>query len=155
MQTGDRAHLHEAIGSLRSGLRLDAAAEEAWRAYNSETAASYLILAISATDKQVVECVASGGGGYAALYPMLLNRSADVLYCVASCVASGRRRSFFLTYVGSDVAVVRKGKVSMQKSAVYNLLPGMAAELYVVDAADAAPEIVVERLSKALGAVEL
>jgi hypothetical protein len=45
----------------------------------------------------------------------------------------GKPKYFFLTWVGPSVSVLAKGRVSMQKSGVYNLLGYSVAEVYAVD----------------------
>jgi hypothetical protein len=49
------------------------------------------------------------------------------------------------------LATVFAGKVSMQKSAVYNAFPGVHAELYVTERSDLDPAVIASKLQKLMG----
>lgn len=91
---------------------------------------------------------AHGEGGFkdvvAALAP------ADVGYCAVPCSVDGAAKHFFLCVVGPEVPAMKKARVSLQKSAVYNAFDGVVAEVTVMDAADCTPDFAQAALTKAL-----
>jgi hypothetical protein len=92
-----------------------------------------------------------GVGGYDALASHF--RDDDIAFGVCSFTlgAGGQAKYFFVTWVGPDVGALKKGRVSLQKGAVYNVCDGMVAELYVTEREQAAPASVAAKLAKAVG----
>jgi hypothetical protein len=134
------------MGKLNSGVRVEGAVGDAWRAKEGD----YFITARfdpAVRDAVVLRDV--GVGGFLAALPTLPED--EVTFVAAPFFVEGRERSFFFTYVGAGVPAMRKGKVSVQKSAVFNVFEGAHAELYVTDADDAQPPQVIAKLSKMLG----
>ena len=148
-QTGDRAHLHEAMGKMASGLKISGDVSAAWSAVG-DPSSKWIACVFDAADKTSVVLKEVGDGGYHAAVDSL--REEDVTFVVFPFFLDGRPRWAFLTYVGAAVPAMRRGKVAMQKGAVYNAFPGAHCELLVSDRDELAESVVIGKLQKLMGA---
>jgi hypothetical protein len=67
----------------------------------------------------------------------------------------GQHKAFFVCWVGPAVSPLKRGRVSLQKGAVYNACDGVVAELYITEREAAVPGEVAAKLGKAIGAADV
>ena len=148
MQTGDRAGLHEKVGKLKSGLIVSPEVAAAWETARSSPDFAYLCCQLDPSVKDSV-LLHSSGNGFASLTASL--KDSDITFVVASAKVDGRPKHFFFTWVGPSVSIIKKGKVSLTKGAVYNTFEGLCAEFMFNTRDELEPDTVRQRLAKALG----
>ena len=105
---------------------------------------------VGVCDKNVVSLKAdSAEGGWDSLVTAL--DDTEVSFGAFAAVVDGATRFVFFTYCGPAVSAVRRGRVSLQKNAVYNAFDGVVCEVYAVDREELAHDAVAAVIAKALG----
>lgn len=149
MQSGDRAHLHEAMGRMKSGVAVSPEVAAAFEALRGSPG-GFLTCAYDAAAKDTVVLKASGAaGGWASAAATL--GDADITYGVFSFTAGGAPRLAFFSWVGPSASPLKRGKVPLQRGGVYAAFPGVVADLSLAEREDADPAAVAAKLAKALG----
>lgn len=147
METGDRAHLHEAMGKMKSGINVTPEVATAFGQVR-ETAGCYLTCAYDATAKDTVILKSSGCGGWTVCAETL--GDGDITFGVFDFTSGGQRRLAFFSWVGPNVSPLKKGKVPLQRGGVYASFPGLVADLSLVEREDAEAAAVRAKLAKSL-----
>lgn len=127
MQSGDRAHLHEAMGRLKSGLVVAPAVLEAWGAARGAPGAWFTCAYDPTAKDTVVLKDAGGAGGWRACAASLADDA--IVYGCFSFAAGEQHRVAFFSWVGPSVSPLKRGKVPLQRGAVYAAFEGVCADL--------------------------
>ena len=148
MQAGDRAAVHDAMGQLRSGAKVDDAVRSAWAAFvSAPTRGGWLMLTPHAVRKAEVTLAATGEGGYSEAHAALLERPGDIAFVICAFAAAGQRKAFFLTWVGPSVSPLKRGKVSLQKNGASRSSAG-GAEVWAAAAVAATKGVALPRCAQ-------
>jgi hypothetical protein len=131
--SGDRAKLYDEEAKRKSGITLGENLKEPWERVRASSAsnASWLCSRLDASGK-ILEHVADGQeGGLSALRSSLSDDSLS--WCIFSFspgypYGEGSRKLAFITCVGKNVSVMKRGKVALQKSGVMNSFEGVATD---------------------------
>lgn len=135
MQVGDRAALHTMKRS--SGLDLsDPSIQPAWEALQAGDGGNWMLMQNHPDKKNAIALLGTGTGGLTELMEQL--REDDVMYGICQYTADGRPRQFFLSYIGEEVSGMKRARVSMHRSAVYNNFDGLVGDVAASDRSDLA-----------------
>ena len=92
-------------------------------------------------------------GGFAALSSFMLAQDGKAaLFCAFPYRSGGASRHAFLSFVPPSLAGMARGRVSMQRSAVYAAFEGVVGDLQVDALEGLQPEVVAAALAKLPGA---
>ena len=141
MLSGPAAALHTA--KRASGLDVSAV-PGAWASAREATGAAPFLVAALRSGALVV--LGAGAGGLAELRPLL--DDASVCFAGLAFVADGRRRFAFITWVGSSVGAVARGRVSLLKGAAAAAFDGTCVELNWASRDDTGDAAVLDSLRK-------
>jgi hypothetical protein len=129
--SGDRAKLYDEEAKRKSGIVQSQEVSNSWEKVRSSTTSSWLCCKLDVTGK-ILEQVAHGEeGGLEALKTHLTDDT--ITWVIFSFIpgypyGEGSKKLAFLTCVGQTVSVMKRGKVALQKSGVYNTFEGVAAD---------------------------
>ena len=129
--SGDRAKLYDEEAKRKSGIIQSYELSISWGQVRSSTTSSWLCTKLDVSGK-ILELVACGEeGGLEALKTNLADDT--ITWVVFSFIpgypyGEGSKKLAFLTCVGQNVSVMKRGKVALQKSGVYNTFEGVAAD---------------------------
>jgi len=135
--SGDRAKLYDEEKKRQSGLVGDALAVP-WQSVRDASGASFLATRVDSSNKALELVAHSDAHGLSSLRPHLTDDA--VTYAVFAFspgypYGEGNRKLAFLTVVGPSVGPIKRGKVALQKSGVYNIFTGIAADVGVFQSA--------------------
>lgn len=75
----------------------------------------------------------------------------EVSFGAVAFTVEGGVRYMFFTWCGASVSPIKRGKVSLQKNAVYNVFEGVVCEVYVTEREGLAPEAIAASITRAIG----
>ena len=126
----------------------------AWAATRG-AADAFLVLTVDHAKKSA-GVHAQGSGGYAALHPLL--QAADgkaALFGALPYMSKGQPRHAFFCFLPPGLTGMARGRVSLQRAAVYAALEGVVGDLTLDDADAAQPAAVAAALSRIPGAQDV
>lgn len=149
MQSADRSHLHVGV---KSGVTCAPSLLSAWQTLRASNTSDGWLTAIMSATPSTAELHATGSGGWPACRAGL--GDGDILY--GACAFSARTegglpRWFFFSWCGPTASPLKRGKVPLQRGAIYAALEGVVADLSLVEREDLEDAAVTARLIKALG----
>ena len=147
MESGERAHLHEAMGRMKSGLVVTPPVLNAWGAARS-TPGAWLTVAYDPTAKDTVVLKEAGAGGWPACAASLADDA--IAFGAFAFTLGAQHRVAFFSWVGPGVSPLKRGKVPLQRGAVYAAFEGVCADLSFAERELLAPAAVVAQLSRLL-----
>lgn len=74
----------------------------------------------------------------------------EISFGAQSVHVEGSLRYVFFTWCGPSVSAIKRGKVSLQKNAVYNAFEGVVCEVYITDREELAKDAVAATIAKAV-----
>ena len=98
MQSGDRAHLHEAMGKMKSGIIVTQPVVDAWHTTKTSDDLSWLTLIFDPSVKDTVVLRSSGNDGWNECSCDL--KDTDIAFGVCAFKMGSQRRMFFFSWVG-------------------------------------------------------
>ena len=146
MQSADRSHLHVGV---KSGVTCAPSLLSAWQTLRASTTGDGWLTAIMGATPSTVELRATGSGGWSACRASL--GDGDILYGACAFSVGGLPRWFFFSWCGPTASPLKRGKVPLQRGAIYAAMEGVVADLSLVEREDLGDAAVTARLVKALG----
>lgn len=144
MQSADRAHLH--VGQ-KSGLTVQQPVLDAF-ASSRGSPGGWMTCVYDPSAKDTVALKDSGAGGWASCEASLADDA--IVFGAFAFTLGGQHRVAFFSWVGANVSPLKRGKVPLQRGAVYNALEGCCADLSLSSREDAQPGAVAAKLVKLL-----
>ena len=151
MQSGDRAGLHEAMGSLSNGLTIDPQVLLDWNWIQEDHPGEnrWITLNLHPSKADTLVSCSRGTNGYQGMIETI--NDSTIYFAIVPFLLDGRLRRVFITYAGPSVSVIKKGKLSITKGKVYNSFTGIAGELYLTEREDLDSNILLTKLQKLFG----
>ena len=115
---------------------------------DSASVMSWIALGYAAKKKLCL--LGSGVGGYESLRPHLADDA--VVYAVFKVLCGGSPKLVFISSIGPNAGAMVKGRATAHTQSVENALEGTAIGIQAAETEELAPEAVVAKLTKALGA---
>jgi hypothetical protein len=150
MMVGDKAALYTA--KRESGMDTSGVAA-AWAAARGSGAPSWVAAGLDPAVKDKVVVIGTGDDGLAGLRAAMTAADGAVVFGAFPFSCDGASRKWaFVTWVGPAVSALKKGRVALQKAAVYNAFEGVVADIGIVSSADELGDaVVVAAVRKATG----
>ena len=158
MLSGDRSKLYDEEKKRQSGLIGDAI-KAPWLSVRDASGASFLATRVDSSNRALELVAHSDVGGLSSLRSHLADDSvtyAAFAFSPGYPYGEGTRKMAFVTVVGPAVGAIKRGKVALQKSGVYNIFEGIAADVGIFQsAAEATDEAILAELRRNMPKAEL
>ncbi|ORZ31159.1 hypothetical protein BCR44DRAFT_1417390 [Catenaria anguillulae PL171] len=122
---------------------------------NDKTETNYVYLTYESDTSDKLKIGATGKGGLPELSEHLKDDKAGFAYLrmlVGNDPLSQRTKFLLITWIGPNVKVMRKAKMSVHSTDVKKVMSAFAVEVQASGLADLKEEVLVQKLKKAMGA---